>query len=69
MAADIGNGQSLTLWNAKDQRLAAHGSAITHDDARESFASGGSAAYLSFGEYVTTTVSSWNIPRYAPLIC
>ena len=29
--------------NGKDQRLAALGSAITHDDARESFASCGSA--------------------------
>jgi hypothetical protein len=29
------------LANDPDQRLAAHGSAITHDDARESFASGG----------------------------
>jgi len=29
------------LPNGKDQRLAALGSAITHDDARETFASGG----------------------------
>jgi hypothetical protein len=44
--------------NGPDQRLATNGPAITHDDARETFASGGSAAYLSLGEYVTTTMSS-----------
>jgi hypothetical protein len=31
--------------NGPDQRLAAHGLEINHDDARESFASGGSAPF------------------------
>ena len=38
---------SLEAWNAKDQRLAALGSAITHEDARESFASVGSVRAIA----------------------
>jgi hypothetical protein len=47
---------SIAPPNAKDQRLAALGSAITHDDARESFASCGSpCSTRSSNVYVRVT--------------
>jgi hypothetical protein len=38
---------SYHRYNAKDQRLTALGSAITHEDARESFASVGSVRAIA----------------------